>query len=64
MESLPIEAKFAHTSFMLQAEKMSPEQRLQMLDQLHKSYLGHREFIKTQSRMALGIDAVPFGEPD
>ena len=64
MDGLPIEAQFAHASFMAQAEKMSADQRLQMLDQLHKSYLGHREFIKTQSRMALGIEAVPMGELD
>ena len=64
MDGLPIEAQLAHASFMAQAEKMSPEQRLHMLDSLHKSYLGHREFIKTQSRMALGIEAVPVGELD
>ena len=39
MDGLPIEAQFAHASFMAQAEKMSADQRLQMLNTLHKSYL-------------------------
>ena len=64
MDGLPIEAQFTHASFMRQAENMSPEQRLQMLDSLHKSYLGHREFIKTQQRRMLGIETVPIGELD
>jgi len=64
MNGLPIEAQFAHASFMAQAEKMSAAQRLEMLNQLHLSYLGHREFIKTQARYSLGIEAVPIGELD
>ena len=64
MDGLPIEAQFAHASFMAQAEKMSADQRLQMLNTLHKSYLGHREYIKSQSRLMLGIEAVPVGELD
>jgi hypothetical protein len=62
--SLPIEAQFAHASFMANCQKMSAEQRLEMLEKLHLSYLGHREFIKMQARQSLGLDVVPIGELD
>lgn len=64
MDGLPIEAQFTHAAFMAQCQSMSPEQRLDMLDKLHTSYLGHREFIKNQARYSLGIGAVPLGEHD
>ena len=64
MDGLPIEAQFSHASFMADCQRMSPDQRLDMLEKLHLSYLGHREFIKLQTRYSLGLDVVPVGEMD
>lgn len=61
---LSIEAGAAHAIFMSQCRQMSPDQRLAMLEKLHLGYLGHREYIKMQSRLSLGFDVVPIGELD
>jgi hypothetical protein len=46
--SLPLELDFEHQRFLAQVERMSFEQRGEMLATLHRAYLGHRSFIKTE----------------
>jgi hypothetical protein len=64
MEGLPIEAQFEHRKFLTQVNQMDESQMRVMLEKLHLSFLGHRQFIKDTMRTQLGIDAVPLGELD